>query len=367
MAIILCALLLPAIDVPQDDGITREEVDRPTLELGGTRTMISQQWFLAYSYGEREGDLLSAFQVNRGYINIKTKLTPFLSTRITPDLTVDKEGDGRGDLELRFKYVYLRLHGPDSSFMTDATLELGLVHRPWLDFEEHINYYRAQGTMFLERSHLLNSADAGVTFMTLLGPPMSKEYKESVNGKYAGRWGSLAVGVYNGGGYHALESNLGKTVEWRLTLRPLPDFIPGLQLSYAGAYGSGNTAASPTWEMHYAMLSWESHWLVVTGSYYTGLGNSSGDALTPRGRARHQNGASGFVELRLHPIKTSILGRYDYFDPRDAVAGDGEHRIIGGIAYHFFGHFKAILDYDQLRTQDAVIDQIGKLTVEVNY
>lgn len=367
MSIALFVFLLPTVESPAEEVIRRRVQRRPTLEVAGTKSTISHQWFLAYSYGEREDGLSSLFQVNRGYINILTKLAPFLSTRITPDLTVDREGDGQGDLELRFKYVYMMLHGSSFFIFTQPAIKFGLVHRPWLDFEEHINYYRAQGTMYLERAHLLNSADTGFTVMSLLGGEIDEAFQDSVNNHYPGRYGSVALGIYNGGGYHALENNLGKVFEWRLTLRPFPDRLPGLQLSYTGALGSGNTEAAPPWEMHYAFLSWESYWLVVTGGYYLGLGNSRGNAITARGRPRRQEGASGFIEIKLHPIKTGLIGRYDYFDPRAGVSGDGEHRFIGGIAYHFFGQFKAMLDYDHLRTQERIIEQTGKLTVEVNY
>jgi len=364
MSVFLVALLLTA-DAPAEESLQKAP-EPTTFELGGTQTTISYQWFLAYSYGERDDEVESVFQINRGYINIKTKLSKYLSTRITPDVTVDQEGDGEGDLKLRLKYAHIKARTPSFWIFTKPTLEFGIAHRPWLDWEEHVNYYRAQGTMFLERIGQFNSADAGLTIMSLIGDEMGEAWEKTADDKYPGRYGSFAVGVYNGGGYHSIEKNLGKSVEWRLSIRPLPDFLPWLQVSYTGAYGSGNIEAAPPWEMHFGYLSWTSRWLVAAGGLYTGRGNSKGTALTERGRARSQRGATAFVELKLHPIKTSVFGRYDYFDPQWAFGSDDQHRVIGGVAYHFFGRFQLVADYDRLMSRDDTLESVGKMTLEVH-
>lgn len=119
---------------------------------------------------------------------------------------------------------------------------------PWLDYEEHVNWYRCQDTIFIERNSTFNSADFGLTFVSLLGGEMSEEYQRKVNNKYPSRYGSMAFGVYNGGGYHASEKNENKVLEGRLTVRvrPLPDIIPGFQLSYFGITGKGNKEEEPT-------------------------------------------------------------------------------------------------------------------------
>jgi len=74
---------------------------------------------------------------------------------------------------------------------------------------------------------------------------------------YPGRYGSFSLGIYNGGGYHAKEKNQNKVLEGRLTLRPLPAALPGLQLSYFGLVGKGNQAAEPHWNAHLGMVSYE--------------------------------------------------------------------------------------------------------------
>jgi hypothetical protein len=347
----------------EDDAEEAESVSIPI-----PQTKFSYNWFLAYVNGEEKGEDINEFQVRRGYINISSKFNDWFSTRITPDLTVDREGDGQGDLEMRFKYCYVKFSMPSKSVFTKPAIEFGLVHRPWLDFEQKINHYRSQGTMFMERSGLFNSADNGITFMSLLGGQMSDSYKKKVNSKYPGRFGSVALGVYNGGGYHALENNENKIFESRFTLRPVPDVLPGLQVSWLLMLGKGNTESAPDFSVNSAMISLEHQWYALTGQYYRGKGSSKGKALLPDGRSAPQEGYSMFAEYRFPRTRWGVIGRYDYFDfNRDAVEQTST-RLIGGLVYHVAGNHKMILDVDTVEYEDSgERETIGKFTVEVNF
>jgi hypothetical protein len=119
-----------------------------------------------------------------------------------PDISVDREGDGEGDMEMRLKYCYIDVKLPDLYLLTNPKVEFGLVHRPWLHYEDRINGYRAQGTMFLERNDIINSGDYGITFTAFLGK------KKFDHVSTFGQYGSVSFGFYNGGGYHAIERNL---------------------------------------------------------------------------------------------------------------------------------------------------------------
>ena len=130
--------------------------NQPTLDSPYLSNLsIDMQWFLSYLDGEESGNTFNEFTLKRGYVNIKKKIDDKFSGRITTDLTVDEEGDGEGDVEIRLKYLYLKYQLPSFGIIHKPYFEFGLVHRPWLDFEEHINFYRVQGTMFLERNHIL--------------------------------------------------------------------------------------------------------------------------------------------------------------------------------------------------------------------
>jgi hypothetical protein len=329
---------------------------------------ISGQWFLTYQRGELKGGKFSEFGLKRGYITIKKRFSPLFSGRITPDISVDKEGDGKGDIEMRLKYCYLQYNIKGIGFLTSPYFEFGLVHRPWLDFEEHINMYRVQGKMFLERIGVFNSADYGLTFISLFGGTMDEEYRKNISNSYPGTFGSLAIGVYNGGGYHAIEENRNKTVEGRLTLRPLPLQLPGLQLSFQGAYGKGNSIAAPDWFLRAGILSWQHPGFVLTGLAFAGSGNSSGTLISDDGEPVDQKGYSFFTEIHLWPKIISLFGRYDQVD-REYAAGDIRQRgYIAGIAYHFLSKCKMLLDYDRVEYPETDrADYFVEFAIEVHY
>lgn len=330
---------------------------------------LKGQWFLSYEAGKLNDSDFNQFLLKRGYITIEKAFNSSISGRITPDITVDREGDGEGDIELRLKYCYLKYKFPEIAFLTGCFIEFGLVHRPWLDFEEHINEYRVQGTMFLERNTILNSADYGATLVSHFGGEMDGDYKQNVSDAYPGKYGSIAIGIYNGGGYHAIEKNLDKTVEWRLTIRPLVQYFPGLQFTYVGANGKGNIERPPDWNFHSAYVSWEHQKFVFTGMYFSGNGNSYGSAIDAVGNSLTQNGYSLFGELKFLSQKLSIMGRYDYFNSEIRLKNIFNERYIVGAAYHFLNGCKILLDYDMLETNQSnkKDESIFEVAVEVHY
>jgi hypothetical protein len=297
---------------------------------------IRGEWFIAHQWlsPNQNND---AFKLKRGYLTVESRFNQVFSARYTQDITIDDEGDDAGNVELRFKYCYLKANLPSFSAFTQSFVEVGLVHRPWIDFEEHINDFRVQSEMFLERAKIINSADFGFTYVTLLGGKMNADYQQSVSSSYPGKYGSISVGVYNGAGYHALEKNNNKTVEGRFTLRPFPEKLPGLQLSYNMAIGKGNDSLSTDFRLNSFFLSYESHNLVLTAQYYSGRGNMSGSS------PEKHDGYSFFGEFRIPRTKFMLFSRYDYLNPRITNA----YRIaVGGFGYRFFKQNKILFDID---------------------
>ncbi len=348
---------LPAYDRPTPAPPPPKAPSFPQVKIGGT-------WYLSYQDGQSADKDFSRFTIKRGYIIVDTKITPWMSARITPDTTIDSTGD----IKVRLKYAYAKFAAPDLGFITKPEMEVGVAHMPWLDFEEHINNYRMQDTMFMERNGLFNSADIGITMMGLLGGTLPESYQKTVSKDYPGRYGSFAFGVYNGGGYHAAEANTNKVIEGRLTIRPLPDVVPGLQLSYFGINGKGNSAAEPDWTLNAAMLSYEQERFVVTGTWADGAGNQRGDAVDAAGKALDRDGWSVFAEAKLTP-KWGIIGRYDRFDPNASLADDENTRTIGGVVYHLGKGNDIMLDVDRVdfaRAGKPTDDRV-QLTLQVKY
>jgi polyhydroxyalkanoate synthesis regulator phasin len=319
---------------------------------------FSGLWYLSYQYGKTGStsttgaSVFNSFNVKRGYLTVEKELTPWFKARLTTDVTTvnlstslpsgsNVSLNESGSLAVRIKYLYALLSAPDIAFLSKPNAEVGIVHTPWLDFEEHVNYYRLQDTMFIERNGITSSADYGITFATLLGGSVDENYQRTVNSAYPGRYGSVQAGVYNGGGYAASEQNRNKVLEGRVTVRPLPDIVPGLQLSYFGLTGKGNTNKNLDWSANLGFVSFEHEYFVMTGQYYWGKGNQSGSD------DNNKRGYSAFAELK--PVKKfSIIGRFDHFDPNKDVSNDDNNRYIAGVAYHIDRQHNnmVLLDYD---------------------
>jgi len=324
-------------------------------------TDLSVQWFLNYGYDDVKE--MGSFSLKRGYFTIKTKLNETFSVRYTQDITLDEEGGDAGNVEIRLKYMYLKMKMDQFDFLPISYFELGMVHRPWLDFEEHINRYRAQGTMYIERAHLINSADFGITYTGLIGEKIDEKYQKEVNKKYPGKFGSFSIGVYNGGGYHAIEKNNNKTIEGRLTIRPLPMFIPGLQFSYNFVYGDANIdTLSADFQLNLFFISSESKHHVAAFQYYMGKGDQGGRYVGANGKSFENDGYSAFGEFKIPETKFAVFGRYDEFNS-DQKTTIKETTTIGGIAYRFLKS-KVFVDLNQHHV-DLKTTNIYELALEI--
>lgn len=370
-AVSLCLLLSVAgTAFAAEEEVSQKDIEKVVKAMKGFK--FGLLWYLSYMSGEGAGVGGAAgdgvdhnkFAIKRGYFRVTKELMPWFDAHITLDTTQESVKDSKlsDSIQVRVKYAYGKFKLPDFAFMTKPFIEAGVVHMPWLDFEEHINFYRCQDTMFVERNKAFNSADFGLTFVSLLGGEMNDEYKKSVNSNYPGRYGSMSLGIYNGSGYHASEKNENKAIEGRLTIRPLPDVVPGLQLSYFGITGKGNKDTDPDWNVNLGMLSYEHEYVSLTGQYYSGKGNQAGDDENDK------DGYSLFAEVK--PMKQfTVFGRYDKFDPNTDADDDDNSRYIVGAAYHLDKLHKnmIVLDFDTVKYEDSAKkdDKRIQLTLQV--
>jgi hypothetical protein len=326
-------------------------------------TDLSIQWFLNYGYDDFKE--MGSFSLKRGYFTIKTKLSDMFSVRYTQDITLDKEGSDAGNVEIRLKYMYLKMKMDQFDFLPISYFEMGMVHRPWLDFEEHINRYRAQGTMFIERAHLINSADFGITYTGLIGEKIDEKYQKEVNKTYPGEYGSFSVGIYNGGGYHAIEKNNNKTFESRLTLRPFPSIMPGLQFTYHGVYGKANIdTLSSDFQINLFYISSESKYHVATFQYYKGKADQKGKLVDLNGKPYENDGYSAFGEYKIPETNFALFGRYDEFNS-DQGSTVTESTTIGGITYRFLKN-KVFVDVNQYYA-NSITTNVYELALEIHF
>ncbi len=332
------------------------------LHIGGL-AYISYQNGDRYAGTANETSSYSDFVLKRGYLDVQDDITPYLTGRITTDITRDSTGDWK----VRIKYLYAKFHWADNgtSFVSQPYVEFGQAHVPWHDYEESINGFRMQDEMFIERNGIFNSADMGVMVGGNFGGQMSADYKKNVDSAYAGRYGSFQMGLYTGAGYHAAEKNQNKVFEGRISVRPFPDAVPGFQFTAFGVSGKGNLAQVPgkelpDWTGWNGMLSYESHYFTATAQYLDFKGNQAGTALNPDGSARRQKGYSFFARGSFPPsAKWGVMARYDRFDPNPdgapTLVDDVQKTLIGGVFYNLYKDNKFLLDYQVKQHNDPKI------------
>ncbi len=361
-----------------------EEDEGHDLDISLQNLKFSILTYFDYSVGQSAlpggtEENFNRFAITRGYFTLKKEIAPWLKARMTTDVHQHHDGDYKGDYEVRLKYLYGEIHFPDLGPLTSIKSEIGIGHMPWLDFEQKINPYRCQGKMAVERAGMFNSADAGVGLMGYLGGELANAKQKTGNKSYAGRWGSWHIGGYNGPGYHAVEENQNKVAEGRLTLRPLPGALPGLQLSYLGIYGEGNRSYPdidgdtvwPEYIVHLGMLSFEHPRFTFTGQYFTTWGNAKGTLAEADGDALETMGYSAFADLNL-PVfndRPSVFARYDYFDSDvdDMMAESTAYQMyIGGLAFRLYKSNMLLFVYETTDYEEDAGGKGGKTPVEDN-
>ena len=284
---------------------TPAEPDYPIIRIG----VLS---YVQYDAELTNRDAFNVFDLTRGYININGQLSKNVRFRLTPDVRRITDSSLAGTLVLRVKYAFVEL---DNVKAARSWVRFGAHQTPWLDFEESIDRYRVQGTMFSEREGLIpGSSDFGVGYFTPVG-------------KYA----DIQTGVYNGEGYAQTDVNKYKSAQGRLTLRPFADrgIANGFRLS--GFYSAGWYAADRPRRIGIVMGSFEQTHLVGTLQYLKATESPS--AVAPRDIDR--NGSSGFLEIRQGMNGWAALARLDLLDSDEALANNEQHRIIAGGAYWF--------------------------------
>ena len=264
--------------------IAQETEDSNTKGVNiGNIVEMSGNWFIAYRDGvaqtQADQETLpinnheSAFVLKRSYITLKKELDQVFSVRYTMDLTIDRDGEDAGNIETRLKYLYIKAKPRiNSKVFTGLWIQAGMVHTPWLDYEQKINTYRVQDNMFIERNKIFNSADFGITVNGNIGPKMDAAFLKEVKSPLTGKYLSYAFGLYNGGGYSGAEKNNNKLIAGRLSYRPFPSKIPELQISGYFNTGKGNSEESPDFNQVLGFVAYTGKQLTLTAQTHEGTG-----------------------------------------------------------------------------------------------
>ena len=262
------------------------------------------------------------FSIQRAYINVVGKFSGGLQTRVTGDL----QPSGSGNQMLRLKYAFAAWTPAGS----DLTYKFGLLHTPWLDWEEALWDYRMQGTTALDRNGYLTASDFGAGID-------GTWQQDRVNGQ---------VTLVNGEGYSGGPGDQRKDFQARVSVRAMNTDdntrVGGLRLTaYAGI---GKPTGGGTRNRLIGMASYRSKEFTVAAEFASMKDTNSAVTL-----AQHtERMISAFGVFHVPSSKVAVIARVDQYDPNTSVTGDRQTRVIAGASYQLHPNWRLLLDWDFL-------------------
>ncbi|OLB49726.1 MAG: hypothetical protein AUI08_07345 [Gemmatimonadetes bacterium 13_2_20CM_2_65_7] len=295
------------------------------------------------------------FSIKRAYVNVIGRFAGGLQTRITADIAPS----GTTNQIFRLKYAYAAWTPEGSSL----TYKLGLLHTPWLDWEEALWDYRMQGTMATERGGYTTSADFGAGID-------GKWNNDQVNGQLT---------LVNGEGYSGGTGDKRKDVQLRLSVRVMntddASRVGGLRLS--GYAGIGKVTGGGDRNRFIGLASYRSKQFTLAGEFA-----STKDTVSPVGADSLNLGGgpsatgrilSAFGVVHLPDSKVSAIARVDVIDPNTSTSPNKLTRFIGGVSYQVNANLRMLADVDLLsfeatpRNQTTATRQQGLVQMQFTF
>ncbi len=321
--------------------------------------------YAGYTYTDQENSSIkneSQFEIRRAYLQLKAYLLD--DPKSYYRVTLDAHNDG-GSQDMRMKYAYLYLN----NILPSTGVELGLVHRPWHDYEEHNAwYFRNIQKVFTENgnsAHLSNSADFGVNFKT------KTKYFDS------------EIGLFNGEGYHAdQEDSNGISLEWRATAHILgvsgkdkQDKKTYFDASFFGQLNqnhkaSANGIAGDYDDLYFYGIHtvYNQPSFLVSAQYIYSDDTASNDTYVS---AQAGDGYSFNGEYRLgNDYEYRMLARYDSWTPKKLNSSDEKEKktLTAGFAWDQSKNVQWVANVISTDNQDSTTDTTDyMLTTEVKF
>src|SRR3954471_5837603 len=327
--------------VPIMLGTAAAQTTAPTIGAG---VLVYTQYGIQFNTDSVTGRHLNAFDITRAYINVTGKFTDGVGIRVTPDIYRVADGS----LAFRLKYAYAT-YTPEKS---PLTAKFGLMHTPWLDWEEALWDYRMQGSMAMERFR--SPAAAGYL--------SSSDFGAAIDGKFGYDNVNFQIGVYNGEFYSKPESDSYKDFEARLSVRVLKtdDFsrVGGLRIT--GYAGVGQPTGGGVRDRYIGTVSYKSKMLTLAGEYVRGrdrLDNLAPVTGSPPPAAVPQTDSdvwSFFGVFNVPNTRAGIIARYDRQTPSTGLSGNDQERAIGGISYQLTPQVRLLGDIDTFWNEPGV-------------
>ena len=149
----------------------------------------------------------NAFNIARAYVNVTGNISHIVAFRVTPDITreIGTGSSLNGSLHLPPE-IRVRAVQPGRLDERGSFARFGMQQTPWIDFIDSVYRYRFQGPTMEDREGILSSADVGATFRYV----------------FAGNYGDVHGGIYNGDNYNRPKPNDQKALMVRATVSPVP-------------------------------------------------------------------------------------------------------------------------------------------------
>src|SRR5213076_2691368 len=202
-------------------------------------------------------------------------------------------------LRLRLKYAFAT-YTPQGS---PLTYKAGLIHTPWLDWEEALWDYRVR-----------------------------------VDGKWMADKVNFQFTVVNGTFYSGTSAGAGKDAQARVSVRVLDtndsSRVGGLRITGYAGYGR---ALAGDRNRFIGMISYRSKEITLAGEA----------AVTQDGVLSATNGHvySAFGVYKFPQAKAAVIARVDVLH-RQAGAVDKQTRFIGGVSYQLSPNWRLLADWD---------------------
>jgi hypothetical protein len=278
------------------------------------------------------------FDVERSYLTVSGKFANGIATRVTAD--VDGRDADENQLTFRLKYAFVAWT-PNTSGLT---YKLGMIHTPWIEWEESVWGYRMQSTVAMGRFGIVPASDFGV----------------GIDGTWNDGGVDLQAGIYNGEGYDRELGDQGKDAAARISVRlgdsDLMDRFGGLRLTVMGQYGKANGGSVRSRLL--GMLSWKSKRLTLAANY--GITRDSTGINSPDAQGTV---ASAYAVYTLPGEKIGLIARVDRHDPDSKVTPTGpsldtgiQTRWITGVSYRLSPNVRVLLDADVLSLENGSPD-----------
>ena len=278
------------------------------------------------------------FSIQRAYVNVIGRFAGGVLTRVTADILPAPSAVSATQTVVRLKYAYAAWTPTGSAL----TYKLGLLHTPWLDWEEALWDYRMQGTMALDRNGYATAADFGA----------------GIDGKWKDDLVNGQLTVVNGEGYSGGPGDKRKDAQARLSVRVATtddnSRVGGLRLT--GYAGVGKYTGGGDRNRFVGMLSYRSKVFTLAGEVASTKDTVPAAAANVTGRV-----ISGFGVYHIPKSSAALIARVDVLDPNTSVSGDRQTRVIGGLSYQVSLNLRVLADVDLLSyegtptpVQDAV-------------